>query len=135
MNLASSLECPFCIEVVNPKSALHLLSRQWPYSDRLIYRNELVFAVPGFSPQVYPYILVLPQRHTSSMAKTTFYERQSLFKCLQFLIDLLRRNIGADISLYVFEHGGCSNGINKNACLEHAHYHIMVNQPRSFTKL
>ena len=69
------------------------------------------------------------------MAKTTFYERQSLFKCLQFLIDLLRRNIGADISLYVFEHGGCSNGINKNACLEHAHYHIMVNQPRSFTKL
>ncbi len=128
MSLTLPSGCPFCLEAANPKTALKLLSNEWPYNDRLIYESELVFAVPGYSPQVYPYVLVLPQRHTSSMYNTNSLERQSLFKCLQFLIDLLERNMGQEIALYVFEHGGCTNGLSRYACLEHAHYHIMVNQ-------
>jgi len=122
--------CLFCAEERDPTSARTFLSPNWPYPDRILFSNPSAFLVPGYSPQVYPYALLLPRRHTISMAKTTPGERTGAFACLQSLLDL---RVGGSDTLYIFEHGGCINPSGSNACLDHAHYHVIPSTVDIFT--
>lgn len=130
MPFSATDSCLFCAEARNPGIARTFLSRTWPHSNRLIFSDATVFAVPGYSPQVYPYVLILPRRHTLSMAETRPDERKSVFECLKFLFDLGAFNTN---DLYVFEHGGCISPSASHACVDHAHFHVIPGSIDIFT--
>lgn len=124
-------DCLFCTEAAAPNHARKFLAATWPYPDRIIYSDHVTFAVPGYSPQIYPYALVLPKRHAFSMLSTNAHERDSIIECLTSLSQLPA--FGGS-PLYVFEHGGCTREAHGNSCLEHAHFHVISKQTNIFSR-
>jgi len=91
-----------------------------PYSDRILYSDNHVIAVPGLGPQVFPYIIVVTRRHVTSFAAANCQERNSVLDCLEFINN---SGIYGNDSLTVFEHGGAvSDGCS---CIEHCHLHVV----------
>jgi diadenosine tetraphosphate (Ap4A) HIT family hydrolase len=124
-------DCLFCVESQIPENARTFLSDEWPFENRLIYADDLTYAVPGYSPQIYPYALVLPRRHVFSMLSTSPDERVSIIACLSALTRLPAYQASP---LYVFEHGGCTREAHGNSCLEHAHFHVISNRVNIFSR-
>ena len=112
--------CLFCLESSNPQAASFFLGEDWPYPDRVIAANEDMYAVPGFGPQVFPYVLLISRRHFSCLSDATPRERRSLFRILQ---GLRASSLFVGGSMCVFEHGGCKN--RTQSCIDHFHLHIV----------
>jgi diadenosine tetraphosphate (Ap4A) HIT family hydrolase len=113
--------CVFCLESQRPKHANAFLPKDWPYSGRVLFAEHEMFCVPGYSPQVYPYVLVIPRRHIRALSETTGDERKAMFSCLNFLLSL--GPFGHE-SLSIFEHGACA-GHRGTSCIEHFHLHVI----------
>lgn len=112
--------CPFCRELQQPSYGCALLGEDWPFKDRLLAQSPDAFAIAGYGPQVFPYALVVTNRHIVSLTATSASERKSILQCLDAL-RTLPALIGKSVS--VFEHGG--SGPGSCACLEHCHLHVI----------
>ncbi len=111
--------CVFCDESRDPRSAIRFLGSGWPFADRMIYSGRWIVAVPGYGPQVYPYLLIFSRRHIFSMAQTNRWERAEILDLLEQLCGHREFLKGG---LFVFEHGGCSP---LESCMEHFHLHVV----------
>lgn len=114
--------CYFCIQGRDFSVAKRKLGDQWPFEHDVVYSNDTVFAVVGFSPQVIPYILILPYRHIYSLTEMNNDEWNGFIECLTFL----RNNGGYGDKLCFFEHGGPSSG--GASSIDHCHVHILDGQ-------
>src|ERR1035441_3956898 len=112
--------CVFCLEGQDPEFANIFLGDDWPYKGRVLVSNERMYAIPGYGPQVFPYVLIVSRRHFSSLAESDSSERESLFRVLSRL-RMLR--IFGPRPLCVFEHGGC--GGSTQSCIDHFHLHVV----------
>jgi diadenosine tetraphosphate (Ap4A) HIT family hydrolase len=118
-NFSVPSSCIFCKEGQDPTSANLFLGPDWPYEGRTIISTKNIFLVPGYGPQVYPYLLLITKRHITSFAQTNYQERQEIFSILHCLVD---HSLFGFSSLFVFEHAGCQN---LHSCIEHFHFHII----------
>jgi hypothetical protein len=84
-----------------------------------MFKNHLAMVIPGHGPQVFPYALVIPNRHAPSFMSLNDEERGYVFEALDFLSSL--KVYGKD--LCVFEHGG-GGGFNCQ-CIDHCHLHAV----------
>jgi diadenosine tetraphosphate (Ap4A) HIT family hydrolase len=82
-----------------------------------------MYAVPGYSPQVFPYLLIISRRHFISLAHSNAAERESLFQVLR---DLNAQSFFGSNGICVFEHGGCGN--EPHSCIDHFHLHVVDRQ-------
>ena len=117
------MTCPFCRELANPRYGCVLLGEDWPFEDRILAQEAEAFAIAGYGPQVFPYALVLTNRHISCLGQSSDGERASLLGCLDSLLEL---SVFSSGRLSVFEHGG--RGKNACSCLEHCHLHVIDGQ-------
>lgn len=111
--------CYFCEEGKNFATAKQRLGDLWPYENEVVFHDENVFAIVGASPQVIPYILILPYRHIYSAAEMTQIEKDSFRNCLKSLCD--RGGYGKE--LCIFEHGGKSE--EGASSIDHCHIHVI----------
>ena len=111
--------CVFCAELKEPSRFGSYYPTKWPYEDRIIWRGRHAWCVPGYGPQVFPYILLLTQRHVRSCSEVSGTEREDVFRCLEFL---RTSGIYPSFGLTVFEHGGCDP---LESCMEHFHLHVV----------
>src|SRR5947209_6139161 len=112
--------CIFCLEARSPESANGFLGASWPYNGRVIVSNDFMYAVPGYGPQVFPYVLVISRRHFDSLARSTRPERIAIIDILEHLRTM---PMFSTSRLCVFEHGGCTT--DTHSCLEHFHLHVV----------
>jgi diadenosine tetraphosphate (Ap4A) HIT family hydrolase len=112
--------CPFCSEAAHAAYGRSLLGDGWPFPDRVLFDRGEAFAIAGYGPQVFPYVLVLPRRHVVSLADCDRGERESILGCLN---DLAALSIFKSKELTIFEHGGRSG--DTCSCLEHCHLHVI----------
>ena len=49
--------CIFCEEIKNPRLVKKVFGQSFKYNSRIIYSDKNILAIPGYGPQVYPYIL------------------------------------------------------------------------------
>lgn len=115
--------CPFCIELLQPQYGCALLRPDWPHPDRILATEPDAFAIAGYGPQVYPYALIVTNRHITSLAEATASERLSVLHCIDRL-QMLSPFRG--LAPAVFEHGG--KGGSACSCLEHCHLHVISGQ-------
>jgi diadenosine tetraphosphate (Ap4A) HIT family hydrolase len=113
-------QCVFCNEAASPATALTFLDASWPFADRLIWSGTFGFGIPGYGPQVYPYVLFVTRRHHMSLATTSPAERREF---IEFLNDVARKLMPSG-EVEVFEHGGCGSD-ETNGCLDHCHVHVI----------
>lgn len=116
---SASESCVFCRESLEPTYANLFLGPKWPYEGRILFATEKIFLIPGYGPQVYPYLLVVTRRHITSLAQTSPEERDEILASLRCL---LASSLFECDSLFVFEHAGCQN---IEACIEHFHLHVV----------
>jgi diadenosine tetraphosphate (Ap4A) HIT family hydrolase len=121
MTKSSSIlsSCVFCKEAQDPASANLFLGPEWPHEGRTILSTDNIFVVPGYGPQVYPYLLLITRRHVTSFAQTNRQERREIINAIHCLVDSSFLNLD---SLFIFEHAGCQN---LHSCIEHFHFHII----------
>ena len=112
-------QCVFCEEANDFASAHLFLGKQWPYRDRVVYSDPYIFTVVGYSPQVCPYILIIPRRHIFAMSEMNAQERNSFMQCLNFLL----RHKCFDSGLCFFEHGGMAS--SGSSSIDHCHIHVI----------
>jgi len=117
------VNCPFCSEIKNPSIVREVIS-DWPYPDRFLYENKAWVVVPGYSPQVYPYILTISKRHIKSFLEATKKERDMFYDCLDHLLML---DVFKEKKICFFEHGGNACGAS---CLDHCHLHLIDTEYR-----
>lgn len=126
----ADIMCIFCEEIENPKIAKKLFGESFAYDNRIIYSDENILVIPGYGPQVYPYILVMTRRHTPSFLDITANEKRSFFDFFEILLDsgLYQGN-----SVCVFEHGGDP----RNGCssVTHCHLHVIEEKYGLFEKI
>src|ERR1017187_4660666 len=113
--------CIFCLEAHNPLSAKAFLGDDWPYQGRVLSSNEYMYAVPGYGPQVFPYVLVISRRHFSSLSEADPPELTAIF---DIICDLRRVGVIPAGPVCVFEHGGCSP-VQTQSCIDHFHLHLI----------
>ena len=111
--------CYFCEEALNFSKGRLRLPSDWPYADEVVYYDENVFSIVGSSPQVSPYLLILPKRHIYSMAQMNDKEWNSFICCLEYLIN----KGGYNEELCIFEHGGKAN--ESSSSIDHCHMHVI----------
>ena len=73
--------CIFCEEIKNPRLVKKVFGQSFKYNSRIIYSDKNILAIPGYGPQVYPYILIMTRRHIASFLNITIDERRSFFDC------------------------------------------------------
>lgn len=112
-------DCYFCEEGKDFMVAKRRLGHLWPYENEVVFYDESVFAIAGASPQVVPYVLILPYRHIYSTAEMTQAEKNSFQNCLKYLCG--RGGYGKE--LCVFEHGGKSE--DGSSSIDHCHIHVI----------
>jgi diadenosine tetraphosphate (Ap4A) HIT family hydrolase len=112
--------CVFCLEGRDPEFAKIFLGDDWPYAGRILASDEHMYAIPGYGPQVFPYVLIVSRRHFSSLSESDSCERESIFSVLAKLRAL---SVFGPNPLCVFEHGGC--GGSSHACIDHFHLHVI----------
>lgn len=112
--------CIFCEEIRNPGMARKIFGKNFMYDDRIIYSDKNILAMPGYGPQVYPYMLVMPRRHISSFLSVSREERESIFNFFDLII---KSKLYPGDELCIFEHGGES----QSGCssITHCHLHII----------
>lgn len=110
--------CTFCDELHSP-DLIHTKVTNWPYDDRFIFKNKFWTVMPGYSPQVYPYVLVLCNRHITSFFECTIEER---FSFIDILFLLKSSPAFREEKINFFEHGGSVCGYS---CIEHCHLHVI----------
>ena len=119
-------ECVFCNEGSDFSYSKSFLGDNWPFQNRVVYSDDYVFAIVGYSPQVCPYILIIPYRHIYSVAQMNKIELQAFINCLQFL-----SSSGAySSSLCFFEHGGSSE--DGSSSIDHCHVHVIDNSTKFY---
>ena len=111
--------CVFCREGREPGSANLFLPPEWPCNGRVLFATDSLFMIPGYGPQVFPYILLVTKRHITSLAQANREERHDILSTLKCLRGC--QSLGVE-SLFVFEHAGCQN---IDSCIEHFHLHII----------
>ena len=113
--------CIFCLEANNPMLAKAFLGDSWPYESRVLFSNDHMYAVPGYGPEVFPYVLIISRRHFSSLSGASPLERAAIFDTIDGL-----RQIGVVSSgrVCVFEHGGCGPS-QTQSCIDHFHLHLI----------
>lgn len=114
--------CDFCAELIDPTYPKRNILPEWQWKDRFLLSSPEWVAIPGYSPQVYPYVLIVAKRHFERLCSATQAERVDLIA----LLNELRRTppfIGRQIVL--FEHAGCA-GKHSAACIDHCHLHVIV---------
>lgn len=111
--------CYFCEEGKDFAVAKRRLGDLWPYENEVVFHDENVFAIVGASPQVIPYILILPYRHIYSVTEMTQTEKYSFINCLKYLCG--RGGYGKE--LCIFEHGGKSE--EGSSSIDHCHIHVI----------
>lgn len=121
--------CIFCSEGKSFLKAKDFLGDKWPYPNRVVFFDSNVYAVVGYSPQVVPYILIIPYRHINSMLEMNKKEKDSFIKCLEFLSG--RGGYSQQIS--IFEHGGKAE--NSSSSIDHCHIHVIDGQWKMFEKV
>ena len=112
-------ECRFCREGKDFSVAKERLGEEWPYENDVVYHDDNIYAIIGASPQVVPYILVLPYRHIFSMAEMSAGELSSARACMEYLCG--RGGFGEE--LCIFEHGGRSD--IGSSSIDHCHIHVI----------
>ena len=130
------MSCYFCREGRNFAIAKERLGLSWPFENEVVYYDDNIFAIVGSSPQVVPYLLILPYRHIYSASEMSSDEMTSFLKCMNYLCG--RGGFGEDLCF--FEHGGKSE--EGSSSIDHCHIHIidakydLFNQKRfdGFTK-
>lgn len=115
--------CPFCFESQNPPYAKAFLGASWPYPDRIIFSDPDVFVVPGYGPQVFPYLLLISRRHFTSFADARPTERIAVLNALRYIKSL---PLFSSSAICVFEHGGCSD--ETHSCISHFHLHLIKDE-------
>ena len=95
------MSCVFCNDAEDPSYANCFLGSDWPYNGRIITQTDTVFVVPGYGPQVFPYALIITNRHITSLAQTTKRERNDIFECLSRLqaLDRLKKQAYSYLSM------------------------------------
>jgi diadenosine tetraphosphate (Ap4A) HIT family hydrolase len=122
--------CVFCEESKSPSGYVReYLGPRWPFENRILFCDELAYCVPGYSPQVYPYFLVIPRRHVFNVCQMTRAEWASVYNNIRFL-SRFRKTY--DETLQIFEHGGC--GAMSNACVDHCHLHIISDRVKILSR-
>lgn len=109
--------CIFCREARDPRTALSFLGADWPFEDRLLVESPRIFAIPGYGPQIFPYILLITRRHIISFSELEPDERAELLE----IISVVAERLGL-VALAVFEHAGCRDFYS---CIEHFHLHLV----------
>jgi len=127
---AEKQACYFCDEIQNPALIKKLLGSSFSHNDRILYSSEHVVAIPGYGPQVYPYILILTKRHISSFLEATSIEKREIFQCLDWLLDI---GIYSSSKLCVFEHGG--DILTSCSCVDHCHLHVISSDVGLYEKV
>lgn len=112
-------KCYFCEEGKDFSISKKRLGDSWPYKNDVVFHDDKVFAVVGVAPQVVPYVLILPYRHIYSLSEMTIAEKNSLHKCLDYLLD----RAGYGNELCIFEHGGKSE--SGSSSIDHCHIHVI----------
>lgn len=118
--------CIFCSEGECFSNAKSFLGDRWIYPDRVVYYDNNVYAVVGYSPQVVPYILIIPYRHIHSVFEMNKNEKRSFLQCLGFLSG----RGGCGPQLAVFEHGGKAE--DSSASIDHCHIHVIDGKWKMF---
>lgn len=72
--------CIFCAEIDQPDIVKTVFGSYFRHKHRIIYADDNILAIPGYGPQVYPYILALTKRHIPS-----FWEHQKMKKKVIFI--------------------------------------------------
>lgn len=109
--------CIFCREAIDPQAARSFLRADWPFEDRLLVEFPRVFAIPGYGPQIFPYVLLVTRRHIISLSQLEVDERRELLE----IISVVAERLGL-AALAVFEHAGCRDF---HSCVEHFHLHLV----------
>ena len=123
MGDTSSLEnCVFCREAKDPAYALEFLGPRWPYESRILFELETLFAIPGYGPQVFPYVLIVSKHHIRSLSQADRILRRDIISCLDMVLQA--RDFQCSC-LTLFEHAGCTT---LSSCIEHFHLHVVSGQ-------
>lgn len=112
--------CIFCAEIDQPDIVKSVFGSYFRHKHRIIYADDNILAIPGYGPQVYPYILVLTKRHIPSFLGASKNEKESYF---HFFDVLLKSSVYHSDSLCIFEHGGEENG--GCSSITHCHVHVI----------
>ena len=120
------MSCYFCEEGKDFSIVKKRYGNIWSYDNEVIFHDDNIFAIVGASPQVVPYILILPYRHIYSVTEMTKQEIISFYKCLNYLCG--RGGYGNE--LCVFEHGGKSE--DGSSAIDHCHVHVIDGKYKLF---
>ena len=112
--------CVICSELRAPQLFHRIARHPWPWESRVLFTTGNVVAIPGIGPLVYPYVLLVTQRHIDALAETKPDELEDIFRALAFLES---SGVFPSGRLAVFEHGGCTRG--SASCIDHFHLHVI----------
>lgn len=117
-----TLECPFCVLMEEGRSPV------WNYlfpaenSDEVIAQSESFLVILDTAPLTEGHLLIVPDRHVSSLAGLPRPERDELHAVKCEAESKLRKAYGP---IMFFEHGAESFARHAGACIDHAHLHLI----------
>lgn len=117
---SSSGDCCFCREFSTGHAPL-TISAATALTDRIALSARGFKVLPTLSPLVEGHVLIVPQRHVTSLAQLANPEKADFFAVLANVVGLVRDLWGGPV---VFEHGVGQN--KKGGCgVTHAHLHVV----------
>ncbi len=119
------MSCSLCQEILcepNPQHGSY--GRDVESGEHVLYRGAEVVCVPALGPLNSHHILILPERHTTSVAA---------IQCPSAVAELqtVKRDLAAynasrfDLQTTFFEHGTGTHSDIACSCVEHAHVHAL----------
>jgi diadenosine tetraphosphate (Ap4A) HIT family hydrolase len=117
-----TLECPFCILIVEGRSPVwdHLFHTE--NGDEVIFQTESFLVVLDTAPLAEGHLLIITDRHMPSLGGLSKTERDELHAVKRDMESKLRKVYGP---ITYFEHGAESFTRHAGACIDHAHLHLV----------
>jgi ATP adenylyltransferase len=124
--MSENNKCAYCLELeTSPRKCI----LGW---DRVIWENDRFIVIPTVGCFVEGYVMIMPKRHTFSMAQLEKDELKELSRLSTQLYYKLKHKYG---EIMIAEHGAVSCDIRGAQCCDHAHLHFIPTVTRERLEL
>jgi diadenosine tetraphosphate (Ap4A) HIT family hydrolase len=122
VTFGETFECPFCVLSAEGRSPVWDHFFQAENGDEVIFRSDSFSVVLDTAPLAEGHVLIITDRHMSSLAGLSKTEREKLRVVKRDAESKLRDVYGP---ITYFEHGAESFARHAGACIDHAHLHLV----------
>jgi diadenosine tetraphosphate (Ap4A) HIT family hydrolase len=115
--------CEFCLEFDKDRKGENLFNRLFGVDiHRILFETQNFVGMPGIGALLPGYLLIIPLRHSLSIAQLPLDQRNEFESLKEKIRDVLTRHYMSPI---FFEHGSLDENSKSGCCIYHAHLHAL----------